>query len=191
MKHSDVYNKARRSIREKKASELLTLSDTLIKSDDVPAHASGYLMRGMAHELGDDKVPLDLRRAVECYRQAAYLDPSQTTYIFLSRALMKQGQEGYPAAISYLKEASELGNTPELLLAYAKYYETAPTKNFTLAQNCYLRAALVGRFAGFFGYAATSRMLGQHLRAFVADCTRILFGPFLFLFLGRTASKGF
>ncbi len=152
-----------------------------------PAH----LLMGLIYEFGGDGIEVDLSRAIEHYRMMAYAISSPIGCIHLARALMKQGKESYPTALRYLQEADRDGSTPELNLAYAKYYETAPAPNYEAARQYYLKAALRGRFMGFFGYAAMSRRLGQWFRAFLVDCTRIALGPFLFLFLGKATRKEF
>lgn len=189
MKHSDVYDSARKALRHSRAEEVLALSETLIKSDHTPAHASGYLMRGMAYELGGDGVERDLARAAESYRKAAYLAPDAITFLFLARALMKQGGDRHREALRYIKEANSLRITPEVHLAYAKYYEGGSDPDYAVARRYYLRAALAGRFAGFFGYSAMSRKMGQNIRAILVDGLRLVAGPLLFLLLGKKASE--
>jgi hypothetical protein len=78
---------------------------------------------------------------------------------------------------------------PEVDLAYAKFYESGSDPNYAKARHHYLRAALSGRFAGFFGYAAMSRKMSQKVRAVFVDGLRLVVGPFLFLLLGNQASK--
>ena len=167
--------------------QAVELGQQLVRDGYQPAH----LLMGLIYEFGGDGIEADLSRAIEHYRMMAYAIPSPIGYIHLARALMKQGKESYPAALRYLQEADREGSTPELNLAYATYYETAPAPNYEAARQHYLKAALRGRFLGFFGYAAMSRRLGQRFRAFLVDCTRIALGPFLFLLLGKTARKGF
>lgn len=191
MKYSDVYSSARNALRDNQAQDMLALSETLIESDYAPAHAPGYLMRGMAYELGGGGVEVDLERAAANYRKAASLAPEAITFLYLARVLMKQGCGQHREALRYIDEAKSVRMVPEVSLAYAKYYEGGNDPDYVKAGRHYLRAALAGRFAGFFGYAATSRMMGHHIRAVLADCLRLALGPFLFLVLGKKASKGF
>ncbi|MBB3275433.1 MULTISPECIES: hypothetical protein [unclassified Pseudoxanthomonas] len=189
MKHSDTYNDARNAIRSNSAKELLALSETLINSDHTPSHASGYLMRGIAYELGGDDVESDLERAAANYRKAASMVPDAITFLYLARALMKQGGERHREALRYIDEAKSLRMVPEVNLAYAKYYESSDKPNYAKARHYYLHAALAGRFAGFFGYASMSRKMDQKARAILVDGLRLALGPFLFLLLGKQASK--
>ena len=167
--------------------QAVELGQELVRDGYKPAH----LLMGLIHEFGGDGIEVDLSKAVDHYRMTAYAIPSPIGYIHLARALMKKGKESYPEALRYLKEADREGATPELNLAYAKYYEPASVPDYATAQQHYLKAALRGRFMGFFGYATMSRRLGQHFRALLVDCTRTALGPFIFLLLGKTARKGF
>lgn len=189
MKHSDVYGEARKALQSNQAQEVLALSEALIKSDHAPANASGYLMRGMAYELGGNGVERDLERAAANYRKAASLAPDAITFLYLARALMKQGGDQHRDALRYIDEAKSIRMVPEVDLAYAKYYEDGSTPDYVKAQHHYLRAALAGRFAGFFGYAAISRKMGQNVRATFVDGLWLVVGPILFLLLGKQASK--
>lgn len=167
--------------------QAVELAQQLVRDGYQPAH----LLLGLIYEFGGDEIRADLSNAIGHYRMIAYAVPSSIGYIHLARVLMKQGEKSYPAALRYLREAEREEPTPELSLAYAKYYETAPAHDYKAARQHYLKAALRGRFMGFFGYAAMSRRLGQRFRAFLVDCIRIVLGPFLFLLLGKTARKGF
>lgn len=189
MKHANIYHSARQALVERKVGDLLSLAEALISSDHAPAHASGYLLRGMAYELGGDGVEQDLERAAADYRKAATLAPDAIPYLYLARTLMKQGGERHRTALRYIKEAESIRKTPEVDLAYAKYFESGQDPDLVKARHYYTRAALAGRFAGFFGYAQVSRRMGQGVRAACVDCLRLVVGPFLFLLLGREASK--
>lgn len=167
--------------------QAIELGQQLVRNGYQPAH----LLMGLIYEFGGDGINFDLSRAIEHYRMLVHAISSPIGYIHLARTLMKQGKESYPMALKYLQEANKYGSTPELDLAYANYYETAPTPNYEAAKQHYLKAALRGRFMGFFGYAAMSRKSGKWFTAFLADCTRIMLGPFLFMLLGKTAKKGF
>jgi TPR repeat protein len=188
MRH-DAYARARKALRYNRAAEALILSKELIDSDYIPDHVPGYLLKGLVYELGGDGVDKDLERAAASYRKAASLAPDAITFLYLARALMKQGGERRREALRYIDEARVLRMAPEVNLAYATYYESGSDSDYIKARDYYLRAALAGRFAGFFGYAAMSRKMGQNVRATVVDCLRLVAGPFLFLLLGKKASK--
>lgn len=189
MKHSDIYGKARKALQDNQAQDVLALSEILINSDHAPAHASGYLMRGIAYELGSGGVERDLERAAANYRKAANLSPDAITFLYLARALMKQEGKRHREALRYIEEAKLIRMVPEVELAYAKYYEGGNDPDYVKARHHYLRAALSGRFAGFFGYAAMSRKMGQKVRAAFVDSLRLVLGPVLLLLLGKQASK--
>lgn len=144
---------------------------------------------GLIYEFGGGGVEIDLSKAVEHYRKTAYKIPSSIGYIHLARALMKQGGERHHDALRYIEEAKSIQMVPEVDLAYAKYYEGGNDPDYARARHYYLRAALAGRFAGFFGYAAMSRKMDQKVRAAFVDGLRLVAGPFLFLLLGKKASK--
>jgi tetratricopeptide (TPR) repeat protein len=190
MKFAEIYDLADRAIAEGKCSELLLLSEKLISSGDESAYPSGYMLKGMAYEIGGDGVNQDFEKAISCYRQAAYLQPDTLTYVSMARAMMKQGPDSYSSALKYLNEAKNSKYAPELDIAFGQCYESAPKPDYELAKTHYLRAAVRGRFHGFFGYSSVSRKMGQQGRALLADCVRVAVGPFLFLLLGKRASGG-
>mgnify|MGYP000865294768 CR=1 FL=1 len=189
MSHADPYRIARESIRKGHAHELLELSGELVRSENSALHPSGYLMRGMAYEIGSEELDVDLERAAASYRKAVSLAPDTITYLFLARALMKMGGDQRLGALRYIQEAEAIRMEPEVSLAYARYYECA-RQDYRMARRHYRDAALAGRFPGFFGYAAMSRKLKQPGIALAVDALRILLGPVLFLLLGTRASKG-
>ncbi|NIJ70316.1 hypothetical protein [Xanthomonas sp. 60] len=189
MKHSDVFGDAIKALRNSQSQDLLALSEILIKSDHAPFNAPGYMMRAMAYELGGQGIERDLERAASNYRKAAYLVPDAITFLYLARVLMKQGGEQHRNALRYIDEAKVLRMVPEVNLAYARYYEGGDDPDYVKAQHYYLRAALAGRFAGFFGYSAASRQMGQHVRACVVVGLLIIAFPFLLLLLGKKARR--
>ena len=121
----------------------------------------------------------------------AILAPGTPSLLNLARTLMKQGPAHYPAAWAFLGEASAMDHTPEVDLGFAEYHLGAPSGDLRLAQQHFLRAAMAGRFKGFFGYARASRRAGQPGRAFIADCLRVVLGPLLWLLLGEKAQYQF
>ena len=187
MSSVNIYGDACRALRDKRMSSVIALSDELIRVGEM--RDSGYFMRGIAFEYGGDGVDINLDRAIDSYRQAAYLMPDSITFLYLARAHMKKGGEHHKSALRYIEEAEVARKSPMVDVAYARYYEELPTPDYVKAGSYYLRAAMSGRFAGFFGYSSVSRKLGRKFRALFVDCVRITLGPFLFLILGKKASE--
>lgn len=94
-------------------------------------------------------------------------------------------------AKAYLNEAARMEKSAEVLLGYAAFFHRGPGRDPRRAKSYYVRAALLGRFQGFFGYSKISRELGQLGRAALVDVVRILVGPFLALVLGARARGSF
>lgn len=190
MKYTEILNLAEKAIAEERIAELLSLCEILIDSEDESVRPSGYMLKGIAYEIGGDGVDQDLEKAVGYYRQAVYLQPNAMTYVFMARASMKKGADSFASALHYLKEAEKLSYVPELDIAFGMCYENQPEQDLGLAKKHYLKAALHGRFHGFFGYSSVCKKTGQYGRALLADSVRIVIGPILFLLLGKKASSG-
>lgn len=190
---SDMLSKAQDAFYRNDASGSLELLDQLRKSHGSEQDAPSHLLRGLIYEYGGKGVEVDLMKAIANYKMVATLilgsDP--TPYLYLARALMKQGPQEYSAAFKYIQEADAVRHTPEVDLAFAYFYETAPALNLYAARKYYLKAALSGRFAGFFGCAATLRKTNNKFFALAVDCARVLLGPLLFLVFGKAARRSF
>lgn len=190
---SDMLSEAEDAFYRNDASGALELLDQLQKSYGSEQDASSHLLRGLIYEYGGEGVEIDLVKAIANYRVVAMLilgsDP--IPYLYLARALMKQGPQEYSEAFKYIQEADAVHHTPEVDLAFAYFYETAPVLNIYTARKYYLKAALSGRFAGFFGCAATLRKTNNKFIALIVDCVRVLLGPLLFLVFGKAARRSF
>lgn len=188
---SSLFKKAMRMLDEGHAQSALAVGHELLRSDDEAYKLSGHLCVGLIYEEGGNDLVQDLDRATYHYHHASALSPDPIPFSYLARATMKRGPSGYTLAYKYLVEARKLGEPSEVLLGFATYYRTKPDKDLTSAKRYYLRAALQGRFAGFFGYSSVSRELGQKVRALLMDCLRLVVGPFLALLIGRAAQDRF
>lgn len=186
----EVLRSAERADALGQHAEVVRLATQLIQAGD-PWLVSGYMLRAFAYEYGANEGVEDLMRATNDFRQLVLIAPHTISYTNLARVGMKKGHDGYPAALAHLSEASKLGKTPELYLAFAHYWRTAPEPDLEVAKRYFLQAAIRGRFRGFFGYAEVSRALGQPVRAFIADVARIFSGPFLWMLLRSKASASF
>ena len=169
---------------------VIALATQLVRAGE-PWMTSGYLLRGWADENLADASEKDLENAIADFRRLAILAPGTPSLLNLARTLMKQGPTHYPAAWAFLGEASAMDHTPEVDLGFAEYHLGAPSGDLRLAQQHFLRAAMAGRFKGFFGYARASRLAGQPGRALLADCLRVVLGPLLWLLLGEKAQYQF
>lgn len=187
-----VFAKAMRLLDDGRAKEALEIGERFVLSDDEGDRLSGYLCRGLAYEDGGQDLQPDVEKAIHNYRQAALIIPDPISFCHLARASMKAGTgDGYEAAFKYLQEAARTSLTPEVALGFAQYYRTKSGSDLDLAKKFYLKAAVRGRFGGFFGYSEVAREAGQNVRAFAVDCIRIALGPLMALLLGRRAQDRF
>lgn len=187
---TQVLQNAQEAFRSGKASEALKELDSLLREKSTD-DAAGYLLRGLIHEFGGDDVCVDLVKAIESYMAASHLiqNSDSVPFLYLARASMKQGPGSYSSALKYIEQARAIRHAPEVDLALASYYER--TGEFGAAHGYYKKAALNGRFAGFFGLSSVLRKRGKGLQAAIVDCSRILVGPVLFILLGKKARASF
>lgn len=161
----------------------------------IPLSQRGYdpadFLIGIIYEFGTYTSKIDAPSAVTYYRRSAFATRCPVSYRYLARALLKCGESSYGEAHRCLIEAQRLGPSPEVDLGFAWYHETAPVQDLRAAGNYYMRAAMRGRFMGFFGYARVARKRGQRFRALIVDIVRIASGVFLFILLGRKATNVF
>ncbi|MGH8050612.1 MAG: hypothetical protein ACREPB_08150 [Arenimonas sp.] len=174
------------------AAQALKIGKELLQSRDESHILAGHLCVGLIYETGGFDFTPDIETAVYHYRLAAAITPDPISFCYLARALMKRNEADYLSAYKYLNFAKEIKETPQVMLGFAQYYRTRP-KNSDLAsaKKYYLRAALHGRFDGFFGYASVCRELKQNFRALFVDCARLLTGPFIALLIGSDARDRF
>ena len=189
---SDALEQAQVAFQEGKASESLLALEAVFREGDSANHAAGHLLKGLIYEYGGEGVQVDLPLAINHYRMASHLignsDPAP--FLYLGRAFLKQGAESSASALKSIDQARSIRHTPEVDLAFAAYYEATNFKS-TVVKKYYAKAALKGRFAGFFGLASVLRREGKHLTAMLVDVVRVLVGPILFIALGRSARKSF
>ena len=185
------FGKAMHLLDAGRAQDALGIGKCLLSSKDESYKLAGHLCVGLVYEEGGDDLARDIDKAIFHYHHAASIAQDPISFSYLARATMKKGVCEYPAALRYLVEGANLGEPPEVLLGFAQYYRTKPEKDLILAKKYYLRAALRGRFAGFFGYSSTCRELGQKGRALAMDVVRLIVGPFLALLFGRAAQDRF
>lgn len=189
---SREMKQAQEAFRGGKASDTLAALEKVFHDADSPTAAAAHLMRGLVFEFGGEGVQVDLSKAVNNYRMASHLVGSSDAMVFLylARASMKQGTHSYPEALKYIQEASAVRHSPNVDLAFAEYYEVAESER-GLSKKYYFKAAVKGRFAGFFGLASALRKDGQRLQALMVDIVRIILGPVLLILLGRAARDSF
>lgn len=188
---AEKFGKAMRLLDAGLAQDALGIGKSLLSSKDESYKLAGHLCVGLVYEEGGDDLARDIDKAIFHYHHAVAAARDPISFSYLARAMMKKGACAYPAAFRYLVEAKNLGEPPEVLLGLAQYHRTKPDKDMVLAKRYYLRAALQGRFAGFFGYSSTCRELRQERRALAMDVVRLMAGPFLAFLLGRSAQDRF
>jgi hypothetical protein len=144
------------------------------------AVVSGYFYRGRAYEVeGGDS----LAGAVGDFRQLVLLAPSLDSYLYLARALLATG--GREEEVEKMLDAGgRFGHSSVLDLGWAEFYRKKATADLVVSRSYYLKAAVKGRFQGFFGFSETSRLLGQPVRAFLFDVVRVSSGWLISMLMG-------
>lgn len=186
--HPD-FRRAVRLLEGGQTREALGLSDALIASDCERTRLDGYMCRGMVFEDGGDGIDIDLEKSLESYRRASLIAPGAIT--FLSMARVSIGLGDFAGAYKFLQLSESYEVSPELLLGFAYYFEQVSPVNTEKAMDFYFRAAMKGRFAGFFGYSRVARTSGKNSKALLMDCLRLLTGPFIALAIGKRARYQF
>lgn len=182
---SSDYRSAVRLLDEGEARKALQLAESLIASTDEGSRIEGYMCRGMIHEEGGDGVPVDLEKSMDSYRRVSLIAPGAIPFLNLARVSLKR--KSFVEAFRFLNASASFEVSPETLLGYGHYFEECDSKEPEKAKEYFFKAAMRGRFAGFFGYARVARASGQHLRALLMDCTRIASGPLIALAIGSRA----
>lgn len=191
-RNTSRFPKAMRLLDDGCAQEALQIGNCLLSSADEGDRLSGYLCRGSVYEGGGKDLQPDLEKAMYNFRQAALIAPDAITFCNLARTSMKRdGDIGYSDALKYLKHAADFAMTAEVILGFAHYHRMKPDKDMKCAKRFYLRAAVRGRFRGFFGYSEVARELGQNNRARAVDCIRVVLGPVIALLIGSRAQDAF
>lgn len=165
------------------------IATALASSHDESEQLSGILCKGYIYEDGGAGFPPDLDKAIHYFREVAIAAPSTISFNNLARSFMKKGD--FDGARKYLSEAARMELTPEVLLGLAEYNRRRPERDLSAARAYYLKAALRGRFNGFFGYSEVSREMGHHINAIIMDFMRIIFGPLIGLLLRSRALDRF
>lgn len=184
------YSKVVMLLDRGRAYDALLIADRLIHSGNEDSYLLGLLCRGMVYEDGGERVEQDFDKAMDNYRRVSLIAPCGLAFINLARVSMKR-HGGYPDARRFLDVALTYGMTPELALCLAEYYETSPEPDLSYAKQCYVKAAFLWRFAGFFGYSRVARRMGQWGRALCVDVLRLVLGPILALLIGSKAQHRF
>lgn len=189
----ETIRAATRALQAGEIKLCLSLLDAVLGERNGSHEAAAHFMKGLAFEYGGDDVEVDLSKAARHYRHVVHLvgDEDSAPLLYLARVLLKMG--GVPNGASALKAisaASEIKWSPEVDLAFAEYHESV-NKDYHAAVGSYLRAALRGRFSGFFGASRVMRVQGHVVRAAFIDVVRVMLGPFIFLLIGRNARRSF
>ncbi|WP_223250247.1 hypothetical protein [Marilutibacter maris] len=173
------------------ATTALNIARDLLLSADERDHVSGYLCMGYAHENGGRTSALDLDEALNCFRKLSLLAPGPLPFVLMARVCMKiGGPDKFRMALKYLDEAREKAACL-YLLGRAHYLRVGPERDLVEAKKLYLRAAMAGRFSGFFGYSEVARELGQNGRALAMDGLRLSTGWLISLLIGVRAQESF
>lgn len=190
MNYFETARLADDAFKNKNLDELYALTDVLIKSEISEHIGSGYFLRGGYFECYGNDLN-DLTKAIENYNLAAQANPSAEVYAALATVIYRLGPEHDDSAIVCLKEASKINHIPEINLGFAYIFMRKSPPDYSLAKSFFLKAALRGRVQGFLGYSFAARKLGQYFRAIIIDLCRVIFSPFIFLFIGKKMIKGF
>lgn len=182
--HSD-FKRAVGLLDKAEAAQALALGQQLIGSLEESERLDGYLCLGFVYEDGGTGFAPDLDKSLDSFRRASLIAPNAITFLNLARVSLKQQE--HAAALRFLQISADYEVTPETLLGFGHYFEVHLPAEAAKAQSYYIKAALRGRFAGFFGYSRVARASGQKVRAFLMDCVRIVSGPFIALAIGARA----
>jgi len=191
MNTREMLQKAQNAFRSRQGLKALHLLEAILAHGDSPDDAASHLLRGLIYEFGCEDVAVDLARAIGSYRAASNLigNSDPIPFLYLARSLMKQGKDNYSGAFKAIQNACAARWTPECHLALGYFYEQSD--DLDAARRHYGKAALNGRFAGFFGLSTVLRKSGKTTQAVLVDVCRILMGPLIFLVLGKRATSSF
>ncbi len=182
--HSD-FKRAVRLLDQAEVAQALALGQQLIGSLEESDRLDGYLCLGFVYEDGGPGFAPDLDKALDSFRRASLIAPNAITFLNLARVSLKQKE--HAAALRFLYLSADYEVMPETLLGFGHYFEAHLPSGSAKARAYYIKAAMRGRFAGFFGYSRVARASGQVVRAFLMDLLRIVFGPFIALAIGTRA----
>lgn len=184
-----MFQEARERLRKAQSAACLDAYRREVPHDS-PVDARGYFLKGLLYEYGAEGIPVDLAAATDCYRRASRLAHRDAfPFLGMARVLMKQGSENRADVLTLIQSASDANHTPEVDLAFARYFEIE--NQISDAKKFYFVAAVKGRFAGYFGLASVLRKDGHRVQATAVDGLRLLAGPLLLVFLGKTARSSF
>jgi TPR repeat protein len=186
--HPD-FKKAVRLLDHGQAGQALVLAESMIRSEDASERLDGYVCRGFVYEDGGAEVAVDLDRSLDSFRRASLLAPNAFTFLHMARVCLKRRDPAQ--ALRFLEISAEYEILPETLLGFAQWHEESDPMDLSLAKSYYVKAALKGRFAGFFGYSRVARVAGQPCRALWMDVLRIVCGPLIALAIGARAQFKF
>lgn len=178
------------ALKARNFTELIDLAEGLKRSDTRELQAEGHWLEGVACEFGSG----DLRRAIPCYRKAAYLVPHPRTLLALARAIIRCGDERYESALAFITQAKSLGlggYSEEIFLTLGRFYEHKDPQDSRLAQKNYAQAALRGNLAGFRGLERTLYDQGNYAMVILLRIFRLLLWPILVLFPTNWTTRGF
>lgn len=178
-----------RLLERGQAAKALALAEDLIRSEGELDRLDGYTCRGMVFEEGGVDVEVDLDRSLDSYRRASLIAPNAITFLHLARVCLRR--KDFPQALRFLEMSAGYDVTPEILLGFAQWFEESDPGDSRKSKSFYLKAALRGRFSGFFGYSRVARAAGQPWRALAMDVARIVCGPFIALAIGKRARFSF
>lgn len=192
MNQDEISVELHAALSAKDGARLLKLSERLLALEiGSRPYESGYLIRGMAYELGGGGLLKDLQRAEANYRQSAVRTPDSIPFLYLARVLLEQGPSRREEVLRCIDEAKRLRMVPEVHLAYARYYEDGgSSEDFCEARRHYRRAAICGRYCGYFGYSRVLRTQGLNELAVLVDVLRVLLAPINLLLFGRATRRG-
>ncbi|PJK05397.1 hypothetical protein CO612_03980 [Lysobacteraceae bacterium NML71-0210] len=183
-----TINDAKSLIERSNYIDALKIIEEKINSENKEERYSAHLMKGIIFESGNKDIEINLHKAKQSYKAASTIasHKSITPIIFLSRIMMKM-KDGN-GMIEQLQNIEKLSKSADIDIALANYHATF-SKDISKEKKYYLRAALKGRFAGFFGLSRALRKEGKTIKAASLDTLRIIIGPVIALFLGKRASS--
>jgi TPR repeat protein len=188
----ELFSHAMKLLDQGAAGQAFAIGEQLISSGDSAAIVSGFMCCGFALEQGGDSLPQDLDRALSYFMRAAVAVPHIEADLNIARVLIKRGNDAdVQRARKYLDDASRDGKSARINLGYAELYRTHKLRNVELELAHLSKAALRGRFAGFFGLARSLRREDRPVLALIVDTARVIVGPAIGLLLRAKAHERF
>ncbi|MFY2763926.1 hypothetical protein [Arenimonas sp. MALMAid1274] len=161
---------------------VIPLADAIVAAGE-PGLIDGLILRASAYEKWQSGPEERLSRALADWERLKELAPGPIVYRNLARLLLKLGR--HQEAFDCLMKARTERSPPELLLGFARYYESKVPPDIDAARSYYFRAAMKGRSRGIRRYVELSMDNGKPFQAIAMLMAGLMATPVLALVLGQ------